>query len=314
MVLRVRPRPRRTRSKDPRGGSPARTSGTQGGRARRTLRRARWPPFRTATAAARSSPRRTRRRARGPTTGSSTTGGARRLSWSRTFPRSVSPQDAGAWTPRSPPAADAAARRSATAAPGWSARGAHAPTAAGAPIGRIAAALATAAAAAAAAAAATSVRRVPRGPNASGTRSTPRACRRAGDGLVEAMRKGRAVLGRRAFRIGTRSAAPSAPVLLAGLRAVGMALSAAMSRPGGAARAKAPPRPSGKGRRGQGTENQQTRGHERKRPNTPKQEGNNDRRIERAANRLHTKATEMLLGKRPDDAKKVPGAAAKWFD
>ena len=82
---------------------------------------------------------------------------------------------------------------------------------------------------------------------------------------------------------------------------------------GRSGKGKDPPRASGKGRRGQGTESRQTRGPERKRPNTPKQEGNNDRRIERAANRLTTKATELLQGKRPDDTEKVPGVAAQWF-
>ena len=77
---------------------------------------------------------------------------------------------------------------------------------------------------------------------------------------------------------------------------------------------KGPPRAPGKGRRGQGTGSQQTRSLDRKRPNTPKQEANNDRRKERAGNRLATKGAELLQGKRPDDAKENPGVAAQWFD
>ena len=83
---------------------------------------------------------------------------------------------------------------------------------------------------------------------------------------------------------------------------------------GRSGKGKGPPRAPGKGRRGQGTGSQRTRSLERKRPNTPKQERNNDRRKERAGNRLATKAAELLQEKRPDDAKKNPGVAAQWFD
>ena len=83
---------------------------------------------------------------------------------------------------------------------------------------------------------------------------------------------------------------------------------------GRSGKGKGPPRAPGKGRRGQRTGGKQTRSLDRKRPNTPKQRANNDRRKERAGNRLATKAAELLQGKRPDDAKKNPRVAAQWFD
>ena len=83
---------------------------------------------------------------------------------------------------------------------------------------------------------------------------------------------------------------------------------------GRSGKGKGPPQASGKGRRGQGTKSQQARGPERKLPNTPKQEENDNRRKERAANRLTTKAAELRQEKRHDDAKEDPGLAANWFD
>ena len=239
-------RPRRTTAERPHRGSPQRRRRNWGGRARGAPRKARRPPTGRTIVDARPSPSWTRRWARGPIPGPGTARSARRLSWSKRSPRSADPQDDGARTPGTPPAAGADDRSGEEPAPERCAPGAHDPPAGGAPIGRTAAALATAAAVAAAAATAGGARHAPRATNASGTRRTPRTCRRAGDGLVQAMRKGRAALGRRAFRMSTRSAAPTTPVLLAGLRVVGTALGTAVRRLGRVARARALPAPHGK--------------------------------------------------------------------